>query len=94
MENNEVLERVEDAIESDNLVVNYNVPVPTAKETLINTAIGAGVGLVCVGVVLGVGKVIDVAGQALYNRKVRKDRERQAKFEAEEAAKKNAEEAN
>lgn len=76
MENNEVLEAVEDAIEADAIIVNYNVPAPTTKETLINTAIGTGAALVCVGVIVGVGKLIDVAGDALYKRQLKKQRER------------------
>lgn len=66
MENNEVLETVEAAIENDALVVNYNVPAPTAKETLITTGIIAGVALVALGVTLGAVKVVDVTGEALY----------------------------
>lgn len=65
MENNEVLDAVETAIENDSLVVNYNVPAPTAKETLITTGIIAGVALVALGVTIGTVKVVDVAGEAL-----------------------------
>jgi len=68
MENNEVLDAVETAIENDSLVVNYNMPTPTAKETLITTGIIAGVSLVALGVTLGTVKIIEVAGDALYKR--------------------------
>jgi hypothetical protein len=66
MENNEVLEAVENAIENDALVVNYNVPQPTAKETLITTGVIAGVALVALGVTLGTVKVVDVTSDAIY----------------------------
>lgn len=67
------MDQLEDLIENcDNIVVNYNSAKYTPKETLINTAIGAGVGLVCVGIILGVGRGLDALGTALYRRHERK----------------------
>ncbi len=67
------MDQLEELIENcDKIVVNYTNPKYTPKETLITYAIGAGVGLVCVGLILGVGALGDAIGTALYRRHQRK----------------------
>jgi uncharacterized membrane protein YciS (DUF1049 family) len=80
------MDPIEEAIENDaNITVNYISPKYTPQESLINTAIGAGVGLACVGIILGTGKLINAVGTALYERRVRKLEKKAAEEAPKEA---------
>jgi len=58
---------IEELIEnSDKIVVNYIQPKYTPKEQFVSYAVGATVGLICVGVILGTAKLGDLVGTAVF----------------------------
>jgi len=72
-----IMDYLEELIEnSDKVVVNYIQPKYTPKEQLVSYAIGAVVGLACVGVIVGTSALVDAVGTALYNRRRRLDQDK------------------